>query len=153
MDSHNWQYVSFLSIFDHWLTIEEAENCKIFEHFIAKKYGYLDEYLTGEQKFIQFYKSLDTNVKVLKKPKMPVISTDSKNFNRLLNKHLLHGKNFDLFFPNQQILAEIGFDRTDVIFTKDKESLNHVHTLSEKCGLFIIETINYQDYQKSFERF
>lgn len=151
MKAQNWQFVSFLSIFHHWLTVEEADECKVFEAFIAKKNGHFDEYAIGEQKFLEFYRRLDTQVNVLRKPKMPLISTHSKNFNRILTKHLDKGICFEFYFPNRQILAETGFDRTDRIFTKNKENLAFIQSLSAKCGLFIIETIDYQDYQKSLD--
>lgn len=53
-----WETVISISIFDHWLSEVEADQSNIICYDISLKNNSLDEYLNGEEKFLNFYYQL-----------------------------------------------------------------------------------------------
>src|SRR5258708_37134918 len=47
-----------VSVFDHWLTPDEAATCEIITYSLAMSASMISEYMRGEEKFIELYKKL-----------------------------------------------------------------------------------------------
>lgn len=143
---HNFKYVCFLSYFDHWLTDKEADSCKVLSFDIAKGNGFLDVYIQGEKSFLCFYTKISDLAIDLKNNHK--LQTNSEKFENIVRNSLREKSLLKVSYPKLGVVAEGGYDRTDMLFIPNDNILNQIKNLAEQTGLFIIETMHYECYQR-----
>lgn len=143
-----------VSIFDHWLTEAEANDCKVMNYLTAIEANSLDEYLVGERRFINLYLSLgDKCICYLDNERKTILLTSSAEFNSYLIEGLRESQ-FHLhkiIYPDTGITIEGGYDRTDIFILDEHIDSCDVSTLYEAIrinGLFILEdtVMKYEEY-------
>lgn len=142
-----WFKVVCISIFDHWLDESEADECKVLCYSIAKSSDALDEYLEGESKFINFYKSLSDQVYCFYKDSWQLFNTNSEEFEKIVISSLREERLnfFDIYYPNYSVRFKGGYDRTDVVLIEDMKTLQELNKIVERNGLFLLSVQNYPD--------
>ncbi len=146
---NDFKYVCFLSYFDHWLTEQEADNCQILSFDIAKDNEFLDVYMQGEKYFLYFYTTIsDVAIDLKNNNKLKVTS---ESFRAIIINSLREKSLLKISYPKLGIVAEGGYDRTDVLFIPNDNILSQIQNLARKTGLFIIETMPYEWYQNDVE--
>lgn len=140
-----WKKCGFISIFDHWLTDYEANNCGILNYEISVQSQSDLSYLSGESKFINFYKSLSDTVICKLGDNLKILETDSNEFKSILISSLREDslKFLDVFYPKLEIRFKGGFDRTDQFFLVDEKNIGLIRENVQINQLFIL---NYEDY-------
>lgn len=143
-DIFNDSYLGFksqvcVSVFDHWLTEEQAESSNVMSYNIALESGSLSEYEIGEKSFIQFYRGLKGYVYVKQESDIIRTHVNSELFLSVLIGSLREKKLMDVFFETLQIRVVGGYDRTDLILMKG-DNLERLKKVAGASGLFILDT-------------
>lgn len=140
-----WKKYGFISVFDHWLTDDEANNCNILNYELSVQADANLDYLLGEKKFIHFYQSLSNTVICKVGNNIKTLKTDSDEFKSVLISSLREDnlKFFDMFYPKIKVRFKGGFDRTDEFFLVNETDFSLVKENIEVNNLFIL---GYDDY-------
>lgn len=138
-----WDTVIYISIFDHWLSEVEADQSNIMCYNIALKNNSLDEYLDGEEKFLNFYSQIFDEYSFKNNKKI-----DFDEYKTTVIRSLREQRLMDIYVQNGRIRLQGGFDRTDQLFLADASLLPEIMKKLETNKLHVLETMNYEDYLK-----
>jgi len=129
----------WLSIFEHWLSTEEADACAYLFFEQALKAGLEALYLEQEARFLSFYRDLLTG---------PISGYSDgtlsfyEGWGDMLAKDIqasLREKCFiDLHCSRRQLRIMGGYDRTDLLLFKNIGQIPLVQDLSTRHGLFLL---------------
>jgi len=138
-----WDTVIYISIFDHWLSELEADQSNIMCYNIALKNNSLDEYLDGEEKFLNFYSQIFDEYSFKDNKKI-----DFDEYKTTVIQSLREQRLMDIYVQNGRIRLQGGFDRTDQLFLANASLIPEIMKKLEKSKLHVLETMNYEDYLK-----
>ena len=138
-----WDTVIYISIFDHWLSEVEADQSNIMCYNIALKNNSLDEYLDGEEKFLNFYSQIFDEYSFKDNKKI-----DFDEYKTTVIQSLREQRLMDIYVQNGRIRLQGGFDRTDQLFLANASLIPEIMKKLEKSKLHVLETMNYEDYLK-----
>jgi len=138
-----WDTVIYISIFDHWLSELEADQSNIMCYNIALKNNSLDEYLDGEEKFLNFYSQIFDEYSFKDNKKI-----DFDEYKTTVIQSLREQRLMDIYVQNGRIRLQGGFDRTDQLFLANASLIPEIIKKLEKSKLHVLETMNYEDYLK-----
>jgi hypothetical protein len=138
-----WDTVIFISIFDHWLSEVEADQSNIICYDISLKNNSLDEYLNGEEKFLNFYYQLFDEYSFKDNKKI-----DFDEYKATIIQSLREQRLMDIYVQNGKIRLQGGFDRTDQLFLANASLIPDIMKKLEISKLHVLETMSYEDYLK-----
>ena len=138
-----WETVICISIFDHWLSEVEAEQCNTMCYNISLKNNSLNKYLKGEEKFLNFYLQLFDENCFNDNKKINFDEYKSAIINSLREQRLM-----DIYVKNGKVRLQGGFDRTDQIFVANASLIPDIIKKLEMSKLHVLEIMNYEDYLK-----
>lgn len=136
------KYISLtISVFDHWLSEEEADQSGLTTYKKAKAQNILELYMIGEKKFIKLYSSISSKaICNYGSDSEIVMCCKSSKFISYLENGLREN-----IFPMHTIryididaIVIGGFDRTDEIIVKDIDT-EKIESLIVDSGLYILE--------------
>lgn len=138
-----WDTVISISIFDHWLSEVEADQSNIICYDISLKNDSLDEYLNGEEKFLNFYYQLFDEYSFKDNKKI-----DFDEYKATIIQSLREQRLMDIYVQNGKIRLQGGFDRTDQLFLANASLIPDIMKKLEISKLHVLETMSYEDYLK-----
>jgi hypothetical protein len=138
-----WDTVISISIFDHWLSEVEADQSNIICYDISLKNNSLDEYLNGEEKFLNFYYQLFDEYSFKDNKKI-----DFDEYKATIIQSLREQRLMDIYVQNGKIRLQGGFDRTDQLFLANASLIPDIMKKLEISKLHVLETMSYEDYLK-----
>lgn len=138
-----WETVICISIFDHWLSEVEAEQCNTMCYNISLKNNSLNKYLKGEEKFLNFYLQLFDENCFNDNKKIDFDEYKTAIINSLREQRLM-----DIYVKNGKVRLQGGFDRTDQIFVANASLIPDIIKKLEMSKLQVLEIMNYEDYLK-----
>ncbi|RJE69058.1 hypothetical protein AMS70_20700 [Acinetobacter sp. JS678] len=138
-----WDTVISISIFDHWLSEVEADQSNIICYDISLKNNSLDEYLNGEEKFLNFYYQLFDEYSFKDNKKI-----DFDEYKATIIQSLREQRLMDIYVQNRKIRLQGGFDRTDQLFLANASLIPDIMKKLEISKLHVLETMSYEDYLK-----
>ncbi|KKC45490.1 hypothetical protein [Acinetobacter sp. V2] len=138
-----WDTVISISIFDHWLSEVEADQSNIICYDISLKNNSLDEYLNGEEKFLNFYYELFDEYSFKDNKKI-----DFDEYKAIIIESLREQRLMDIYVQNGKIRLQGGFDRTDQLFLANASLIPDIMKKLEISKLHVLETMSYEDYLK-----
>ncbi|MFS8057174.1 hypothetical protein QD357_30910 [Rhizobium sp. BR 317] len=128
-----------ISIFDHWLSVEEADCSTILSFSIAKKTGNLEAYLSGEKKYLSFYRSLSRCGVICGRPgNLSIFETYSNKLESILVDSLREQQLADVYFIGPEVRLIGGYDRTDTIAATTTDALSYVRREANASGLHVL---------------
>lgn len=144
IEEGDWNEIWSVSIFDHFLSKEESDDCQIFNYLLAKEQGAIDKYLTGENNFINLYSSIADEVIIIDyNIADKLIQTNSAEFIEFITKGL-RKESFFLKYTNKNILVQGGYDRTDIWYINENSHTETLENLIKDNNLFLLEKYNYE---------
>lgn len=138
-----WDTVISISIFDHWLSEVEADQSNIICYDISLKNNSLDEYLNGEEKFLNFYYQLFDEYSFKDNKKI-----DFDEYKATIIQSLREQRLMDIYVQNRKIRLQGGFDRTNQLFLANASLIPDIMKKLEISKLHVLETMSYEDYLK-----
>lgn len=138
-----WETVISISIFDHWLSEVEADQSNIICYDISLKNNSLDEYLNGEEKFLNFYYQLFDEYYFKDNKKI-----DFDEYKATVIQSLREQRLMDIYIQNGRIRLQGGFDRTDQLFLANRSLIQDIMKKLEISKLHVLEIMSYEDYLK-----
>lgn len=138
-----WDTVISISIFDHWLSEVEADQSNIICYDISLKNNSLDDYLNGEEKFLNFYYQLFDEYAFKDNKKI-----DFDEYKATVIKSLREQQLMDIYVQNGRIRLQGGFDRTDQLCLANRSLIPDIMKKLEISKLHVLETMSYEDYLK-----
>lgn len=137
----------WLSIFDHWLSAEEAETPLMF-YRLAREHGMLKEYMVGEKKFLSFYHALAKDgVYIAQGGKVFQADADDPDFRKVVRTSLREkkmGDFMDVYFIGPALRVLGGYDRTDRLLLRRRDGLPALYTMAEQHGLHLLRKEKYE---------
>ncbi|WP_342270239.1 hypothetical protein [Rickettsia endosymbiont of Orchestes rusci] len=135
-------YVHCISVFDHWLSEEEADELIIFYQRKFKFKENKEKYYQYEQLFIKFYLYLFNNTKVYAYFDRLYVSFDSKE--EYLSHVLLSIRErlfLKIILPEYHAIIDGGHDLTDLLKVKKDypEGLEAISKIVKEHGLYILD--------------
>jgi hypothetical protein len=128
-----------ISIFDHWLSEQEAAKNKVMFYSLAEEEGLLSEYLSGERKFLILYLSLSTLGVVCKYPSpLRRLEYGEPELENVIVNSLREKRLMDVYFIAAQARIVGGHDRTDLLILKNEADLAAIHVKVKEVGLFLL---------------
>lgn len=129
-----------VSIFDHWLSEEEAESNEIINYETAVSHNKVDEYLKGEEKFSNLYALLSKEGVICNiPPPYRFIDGSDVSMTRIIVDSLREKRRFDMYFMKYDVRVIGGFDRTDFFVVNDRSKINKIKESIASCGLYILD--------------
>ncbi|MEO4209086.1 hypothetical protein [Acinetobacter pittii] len=138
-----WDTVISISIFDHWLSEVEADQSNIICYDISLKNNSLDEYLNGEEKFLNFYYQLFDEYSFKDNKKI-----DFDEYKTTVIQSLREHRLMDMYVQNGRIRLQGGFDRTDQLFLANRSLIPDIMKKLDISKLHVLETMSYENYLK-----
>ncbi|MDA3556126.1 hypothetical protein MKL42_01145 [Acinetobacter sp. AOR15_HL] len=138
-----WETVISISIFDHWLSEVEADQSNIICYDISLKNNSLDEYLNGEEKFLNFYYQLFDEYSFKDNKKI-----DFDEYKATIIQSLREQRLMDIYVQNRRIRLQGGFDRTDQLFLANRSLIPDIMKKLEISKLHVLKIMSYEDYLK-----
>lgn len=138
-----WETVISISIFDHWLSEVEADQSNIICYDISLKNNSLDEYLNGEEKFLNFYYQLFDEYSFKDNKKI-----DFDEYKATVIQSLREQRLMDIYIQNGRIRLQGGFDRTDQLFLANRSLIPDIIKKLEISKLHVLKIMSYEDYLK-----
>lgn len=138
-----WERAIFISIFDHWLSEVEAEQCNTMSYNISLENNNLDEYLNGEKRFLHFYLQLFDENSFQDNKKI-----DFTEFKQAVIQSLREQRLMSIYVNNSQIKLQGGYDRTDRIFIANECLIPDIIKRLEISQLHVLDIMNDEDYLK-----
>ncbi|MCU4423940.1 hypothetical protein [Acinetobacter sp. WU_MDCI_Abxb74] len=132
-----------ISIFDHWLSEVEADQSNIICYDISLKNNSLDEYLNGEEKFLNFYYQLFDEYSFKDNKKI-----DFDEYKATVIQSLREQRLMDIYIQNGRIRLQGGFDRTDQLFLANRSLIPDIMKKLEISKLHVLKIMSYEDYLK-----
>lgn len=132
-----------ISIFDHWLSEVEADQSNIICYDISLKNNSLDEYLNGEEKFLNFYYQLFDEYSFKDNKKI-----DFDEYKATVIQSLREQQLMDIYVQNRKIRLQGGFDRTDQLFLANRSLIPDIMKKLEISKLHVLKIMSYEDYLK-----
>ena len=133
-----WDTVISISIFDHWLSEVEADQSNIICYDISLKNNSLDEYLNGEEKFLNFYYQIFDEYSFKDNKKI-----DFDEYTATVIQSLREQRLMDIYVQNGRIRLQGGFDRTDQLFLANRSLIPDIIKKLEISKLHILEIMSY----------
>ncbi|WP_104662966.1 hypothetical protein [Ensifer adhaerens] len=128
-----------VSVFDHWLSQEEAADIPIMSYSIAHDEAMMASYLHGEEKFLRLYRSLSKQGVLCNSP------TPARNFDEIDDEieqifvdSLREKRAMDVFFKSHELRVIGRYDRTDLFIARDPAFLVKIREEVAKAGLFVL---------------
>ncbi|BBT49779.1 TPA: hypothetical protein NW717_002150 [Acinetobacter baumannii] len=143
MSKFTWDTVISISIFDHWLSEVEADQSNIICYEISLKNNSFDEYLNGEEKFLNFYYQLFDEYSFKDNKKI-----DFDEYKTTVIQSLREHRLMDMYVQNGRIRLQGGFDRTDQLFLANRSLIPDIMKKLEISKLHVLETMSYENYLK-----
>ncbi|KJH61616.1 hypothetical protein [Acinetobacter calcoaceticus] len=138
-----WDIVIHISIFDHWLSEVEADQSNIICYDISLKNNSLDEYLNGEEKFLNFYYQLFDEYSFKDNKKI-----DFDEYKTTVIQSLREQRLMDIYVQNGRIRLQGGFDRTDQLFLANTSFIPDIMKKLKISKLHVLKIMSYEDYLK-----
>lgn len=138
-----WATVIHVSIFDHWLTEVETDQSNIICYDISLKNNSLDEYLNGEEKFLNFYYQIFDEYSFKDNKKI-----DFDEYKATVIQSLREQRLMDIYIQNGKIRLQGGFDRTDQLFLANITLIPDILEKIEISKLHVLEIMSYEDHLK-----
>ncbi|UGQ27102.1 hypothetical protein [Acinetobacter calcoaceticus] len=138
-----WDTVIHISIFDHWLSEVEADQSNIICYEISLKNNSLDEYLNGEEKFLNFYYQLFDEYSFKDNKKI-----DFDEYKTTVIQSLREQRLMDIYVQNGRIRLQGGFDRTNQLFLANTSLIPAIMKKLEISKLHVLKIMSYEDYLK-----
>lgn len=128
-----------VSLFDHWLTDEEAGASKTICYRAAVEADAVDEYLEGERKFLNFYESLAAEGVICNRPApLRLLAANDPKFRELLVASLREQKLMDVYFLSANVRIIGRYDRTDLVLLESLTDLPTFGAVVRSAGLSIL---------------
>lgn len=141
----NAYHKCFISVFDHWLNEDEAEE-QIISYQSIKKRDINDSkfilYHSFEEKFLVFFKDLFLVHEIygFEEGREVFLRIKNQNFIEQYCLKTLRDYEFShLYIKELDVFIEGGYDFTFSVFFKLKASLNVLKTLVSKHGFYILK--------------
>lgn len=130
----------YISVFDHWLSEEEAEKCGYMSFLIASRRGAIKEYTDGETKFMEFYMSLADEGGLLNRPgpQSKFESSDEEIKKKILDS-LREVRFIDVYFMRFNVRIVGGYDRTDLVIFERNSDVRGFLGEVERFKLFFLK--------------
>ncbi|MDP9569730.1 UNVERIFIED_ORG: hypothetical protein J2W66_000190 [Agrobacterium larrymoorei] len=128
----------YVSVFDHWLTEDEAEVCRIFTYEQARDNEALHIYEAGERSFLSFYETLRVLSGVLANPERVSVRSAGEDMEAIFIRSLREQSLMDICFTDLNLRAVGGFDRTDLMIFGDTTHVAKVEALARDAGLYVL---------------
>lgn len=129
----------YISVFDHWLSEEEAEKCDFMNFLIASRRGAIKEYIVGETKFMEFYMSLADQGGLLNRPRP---QSKFELFDEEIKKKILDSlrevRFIDVYFVKFNVRIIGGYDRTDLVIFDQKSDVGNFLGEVDRFKLFFL---------------
>jgi hypothetical protein len=128
-----------VSIFDHWLTEQEADVNKILCYSLAVKEGATAEYFDGEMKFLKLYRSLSSSYVICKHPgPLRRLDLGDPELEHVIVNSLRENRFMDVYFIAERIRVVGCYDRTDLVLFENEGDLDAFHVKVKEAGLFLL---------------
>jgi hypothetical protein len=131
---------SWLSVFDHWLTEDEAGSSNLMSYSLAKKSGSIAIYLEQEERFVRFYADLlkgqdwrDANA-----PELLRTGLDDGALEQIVRPSLRERERMDIYLCDRCLRIMGGYDRTDLFLFEDDAMIAQTEVLARGHGLFLL---------------
>ncbi len=128
-----------ISVFDHWLSEEEAGASPLMSYSIALRAGKLDDYLVGEHKLLELYRMLGRHGAICNYPrpfrKFDIVDVELE---KVLMSSLREQRLMDVYFADFGVRVMGGYDRTDLIIAESPKQLELLCSQVSKFGLFVL---------------
>jgi len=130
-----------LSVFDHWLTNEEAGDCGYMFHGMAQETEEdLAEYQKGEDKFLAFYRALlGSNPVIVSKDEHFYLEGGEALIETIIIPSLREQRLMDIFVESANVRVLGGHDRTDVLLLREAEREPALRAMAQAAGLFVLD--------------
>lgn len=126
-----------VSIFDHFLNEEEADNPLIF-YRLAREKGVEAEYRDGENKWLDFYHHLSRDGATIGGTdgiRLRHLSPASGRLYRIIIDSLRERRLMNIVFRAEPVRVLGGHDRTDLLLPPNKEVRDRLKLIARDCGL------------------
>lgn len=129
----------YVSVFDHWLTENEAEISNIINYNSSIERNKIEEYLNGERRFVDLYRSLSVEGVVCNVP-IPLRKIDGSDtaLASIIIDSLREKKRFDVYFVAFELRVIGGFDRTDLFLPRNRNRIGEIKKLVKENFLFCL---------------
>lgn len=122
-----------VSVFDHWLSEDEAVACSVISRRVAEERGALDAYATGESRFLTLYHGMTlTGACDVGGPLSPVAAE------RIIRASLREEALMDIRFPELLVRVVGGWDRTDLFLLEPGADAAAIAARVTKAGLHLL---------------
>ena len=129
-----------VSVFDHWLSDDEAKSNEIINYETAISHDRVDEYLKGEEKFSKLYALLSQEGVICNiPPPYRFIDCSDINIKRIIVESIREERRFDMYFMAYNVRIIGGFDRTDLFILNEKSKLDKIRENITDYGLYILD--------------
>jgi hypothetical protein len=129
-----------VSVFDHWLTEDEASSCDIITFRSAMEANAETSYFEGERRFLNFYLALASNGVICNRPfHGKILSRDDLSLKSILLASLREQKLMDVYFKGLRARVIGRYDRTDLVLVRDPSDLEMVRIAAESFGLYLLQ--------------
>lgn len=132
----------FVSVFDHWLTLEEVNSCETLFYRVAVEAGKAEEYMVGERRFLSFYRALAQDGAYVRKGKrIWLTEADDPAFIAILENSLRETTVYTLmntYFIGPAVFARGGWDRTDLLLMRSKLALAALEPIAREHGVYLL---------------
>jgi len=142
-DYYKNYYQMFFSVFDHWLTDEEAErNIVIYQEIEAKKDSKISKmYYEQEEKILNFFREIFQNFSLYS------YRSDSKEFLKIEREEILVKNCLDairndkfsiIYLAGLDIFFRGNYDFTFIMYMKDKDKIMTIKKFLDKHCLYVL---------------
>lgn len=129
-----------VSVFDHWLSEDEADSSFLLTYDVSLKTGHFGDYLAGEEKFLRLYRPLMLSGMICNyPPPLRALQRGDIVIEEIVRNSLREKRIMDAYFPSHGIRILGGYDRTDLVVADSAEQLSAVTLEAERLGLFILK--------------
>ena len=133
-----------VSVFDHWLTPEEASACSFLSYHDAVSAGLSEAYEAQELRFLSFYQTLFAGGVYRRAGvgRTKTSATFHQGWDRRLKKDVKRSlrdhRHMDVYIPALSLRIAGSWDRSDALLFENAELMPAVAALAVSHGLFII---------------
>jgi hypothetical protein len=128
-----------VSVFDHWLTEDEGSSCNIMTFNLAMKANAEAAYFEGEHRFLDFYLAAASDGVLCNRPfHGKILSKDNPRLKPMLLDSLREKKLMDVYFKSLRARVIGGWDRTDLILTRNQSDLERVQIAAKNSCLCLL---------------
>lgn len=127
-----------VSIFDHWLSEEEANECDWINFQTAIKTGNLEEYINGEDDFKNLYNSICEDGEIIRIYNGEGYGISKKEFHSIMEDSLREKDLADIYIGKYDLRILGGYDRTDLLLVKKESPIDHIIEIVNRSGLHIL---------------